>query len=299
MSRFVLLNLDLESGEIPKAPPSDKLRDEDRWILSRLQKTVQAVNKGFEGYDMDDAARALYDFLWNEYADWYIEIAKPRLQTDEKPVVRYVLWHVLETSMRLLHPIMPSITEQIWQSIPHEGESIMVAPFPEMDVALSDEDAERRMEAVMEVTRAIRNLRAELGVAPGKQVESVIVPASAKLRATIESGAASIKSLAKVGKLDIASESPATEHARFISAHLPMADVYIPLAGLVDVDKETARIKGDLAGVEKELARSAGKLSNEQFMSRAPAHVIEKEQRIAQELTEKRAKLQERLSMLK
>jgi len=298
MSRFVLLNLDTESGKPPEAPSWDRLRDEDKWILSRLQKTIAAVNKGLEGYDMDNAARALYDFLWSEYADWYIEIAKPRLQGDERPIVQYVLWRVLETSLRLLHPVMPFITEQIWQSIPHEGESIMVAPFPEADATLIDEDAEQRMETVMEITRTIRNLRAELGVAPAKSVQSVVVPASPKARDAIKAGEDSIRTLAKVSELDIATEPPPAEHARFVSAHISQADVYIPLAGLVDVDKEIARVTNELAEVERELARSQAKLSNEQFLSRAPAHVVEKEQRIAQEFTEKRSKLQQRLEML-
>ena len=245
---------------------------------------------------MDQAARALYDFLWNEYADWYIEIAKPRLQGDDKATVQYVLWHVLETSMRLLHPIMPYITEQIWQSIPHEGESIMIAKFPEADKSLLDEDAERRMEAVMEITRTIRTLRAEVGVAPGKPIACTVVPSSAEFKAAIEAGADTVSSLARISKLDLASQAPTGE--RYASAHLPMADVYVPLAGLVDVDKEIARLTNELAEVERELARSQGKLSNEQFVSKAPAHVVEKEQRIVQELSDKKDKLQERLRML-
>ena len=290
IARFVLLSLD---GH----PTSDirNLASEDKWILSRLQKTIDAVNKGLEEYDMDDAARAMYDFLWNEYADWYIEMAKPRLQGEGRATVQYVLWRVLETSMRLMHPVMPFLTEQIWQSIPHEGESIMIAPFPKADPSLIDEDAEKRMDAVMEVVRTIRNLRAEMDVPPGKKVEAVIVSASPDV---FDAGQESIKSLAKLSKLDIATEPPSTEHARFVSAHLPMADVYIPLAGLVDVDKEIARLTNELAEVERELERTSAKLSNEQFLSKAPAHVVEKEQRIAQELTDKRTKLQERLQTL-
>ena len=292
IARFVMLSLDEENPQSAIRNP----KSEDRWILSRLQRTIEAVNTGLEGYDMDQAARALYDFLWNEYADWYIEIAKPRLQGDDKATVQYVLWHVLETSMRLLHPIMPYITEQIWQSIPHEGESIMVAPFPKADKSLLDEDAERRMEAVMEITRTIRNLRAEVGVAPGKPIACTVVPSSAEFKAAIEAGRDTIGPLARLSDLDIASQAPTGE--RYASAHLPMADVYVPLAGLVDVDKEIARLANELAEVERELARSQGKLSNEQFVSKAPAHVVEKEQRIVQELSDKKDKLQERLGML-
>lgn len=150
----------------------------------------------------------------------------------------------------------------------------------------------------MEITRTIRNLRAEVGVAPGKPVASVVIPASPEVRAAVEAGLDSITTLAKVSELDIATEPPSAVHERFISAHLAAADVYIPLAGLVDVDKEIARVTNELAEVERELARSSTKLTNEQFLSRAPAHVVGKERRIAQELTEKRAKLQERLDML-
>ncbi|MHB0913345.1 MAG: valine--tRNA ligase [Armatimonadota bacterium] len=286
MARFVLMNLD---GQPERC---EVTRTEDKWILSRLQATITAVNEGLAGYDMDNAARALYEFLWSEYADWYIEAAKPRLQTDERPVVQYVLWHVLETALRLLHPFMPFITEEIWQTIPHEGESIMVAPFPEAKETYPD--AEARMEAVMEVTRTIRNLRAELGVPPVKPVEVTLVSSSPE---ALSEGAEIIRTLAKVSELAIETERPAGE--RFISGHLPIADVYIPFAGLVDVDKEIARLTNELAAAERELARSQGKLGNEQFMSRAPAHVVEKEQRIVQEMTDKREKLQERLAMLR
>ncbi|MHB0999674.1 MAG: valine--tRNA ligase [Armatimonadota bacterium] len=298
ISRFVILNLETESG-IPEAPSADKYRTEDKWILSRLQKTIDSVNSGLGSYDMDDSARALYDFLWNEFADWYIEIAKPRLQTDEKPVVQYLLWYVLETSLKLMHPYMPYITEQIWQSIPHEGESIMVAEFPKTDASLIDEDAEKCMTSVMEITKSIRNLRSEIGITPGKTVDCTLVPSSVENRSSIEAGQNTIKVLAKINNLVITDESPSSEQTRFISAHIPSVDIYVPLTDLVDIDKETARITNELAEVEKELARSEGKLSNEQFVSRAPANVVDKERRIVQELTDKRSKLQDRIKTLK
>ena len=296
IARFVLLAIEDATFNVQHSTlDAQRLKAEDQWILSRLQKTIEAVNAGLAGYDMDQAARALYDFLWSEYADWYIEIAKPRLQGDDRATVQYVLWHVLETSMRLLHPIMPFITEQIWQSIPHEGESIMVADFPKADASLIQEDAERRMEAVMEITRTLRNLRAEVGVAPGKPVECTVVP-SAESRAAVEAGSEIIKSLARVSEFEIASAAPTGE--KFASAHLPIGDIYIPLAGLVDMDKEIARLENELVDVERDLSRSEGKLGNEQFVSKAPAHIIEKERRIVQELTDKREKLRERLDML-
>ncbi len=298
MSRFVLLNLDSESDKLPEPPSIEALAVEDRWILSRLQKTIDTVNNGFEGYDMDDAARSLYEFLWSEYADWYIEIAKPRFHGEDKSVVQWVLWHVLETSLRLMHPIMPFITEEIWQSIPHEGESIMIAQYPKSDSSLIDDGSERRMDAVMEIIKAMRNLRAEMGVAPGKRVDAVIVPANAESHASIDASQASIKSLAKLSELTIAKEAPSAEGVQYVTAHIPVADIYVPLAGLVDMDKEIARLTNELAEVERDLARSQAKVTNEQFTSKAPAAVVEKERRIVRELSDKSVKISERLNIL-
>ncbi|NIQ81872.1 MAG: class I tRNA ligase family protein, partial [Anaerolineae bacterium] len=298
IARFVMLNLDLDAGP-PPPPESGELRAEDKWIVSRLQRAIGTVNSSLATYDLDNAARTLYDFLWSEYADWYIEISKPRLEGTERSPVQYVLWHVLETSVRLLHPFMPFITERVWQSIPHEGESIMIVPFPEVDDSQVDESVEHQMDTIMDVTRTIRNLRAELGVPHAKAVASIVVPSSSEAKRAIDTGRASIGTLAKVSKLELAETAPTDEQARFISAHLASGDVYIPVAGLIDLDREIARVANQLAEVEKELARSRGKLSNEQFMSRAPAHIVEKQRRIVQELDEKREKLEQRLGVLR
>ena len=175
----------------------------------------------------------------------------------------------------------------------------MTAKYPAADESLRDASAEAQVGVIMEIVRAIRNLRAESGITPDKKVECVIVPSTSEAKEAVESGLESIRILAKVSKLDVATESPAKGEDKYVSAHLPAADVYIPLAGLIDADREIARVTSELAAVEKDLARSAGKLSNEQFLSKAAAPIVEKEQRIAQELTEKRDKLQERLSILR
>jgi valyl-tRNA synthetase len=194
---------------------------------------------------------------------------------------------------------MPFITEEIWQSLPHEGDSIMVAKFPESNPSQIDEGAECSMDILMEIVRSIRNLRAELGVALGKKVEATVVPTTDESRISVEAGVRMLESLGKVSKLSIASERPSEDAGQFVSAHIPGVDVYLPMAGLVDVDKELARIANELADVEKELARSEGKLSNEKFTSRAPAPIIEKERRIVRELTDKRDKLQDRMKALR
>jgi len=299
ISRFVLMNLkECDTQDTQCTIDQSKLNLEDKWILSRLNKVIQTVNNGLGKYDMDDAARSLYEFLWSEFADWYVELAKPRLRTDERGHVQGMLRHVLETSMRLLHPIMPFITEEIWQALPHEGESIMVAPFPEADESLIDEAVESQMGAVMEAVRLVRNLRAEVNVTPGKRVNVVIVSETSEMRELFSTGAEGIKSLARVEKLEIASKAPEAAKGQYVASHGVGFDVLIPVAGLVDVDKELARIDSELASINKELARVTGKLSNEQFTSKAPAEIVEKERRIQSELLDKKTKLEERKKAL-
>lgn len=294
-SRFVIMNLE---DSRPAKSSQTALRIEDRWILSRLYRTAQAVNEGFSRYEMNDAARALYEFVWSEFCDWYIEMAKPRLRDgdEERALVQEVLCRVLDATLRLLHPIMPFITEEIWQALPHDGESIMVARFPAADAAAFDEEAETEMAVLMDVVRAVRNLRAEAGAPPGKPVDAVVV-ASNSARGVIERNADAIKSLARVAELRLADRVPEADRGRYLSAHVPGLDVYLDAAGLVDIDKELSRIDSDLASIAKELARSEGKLANEQFVSRAPAEVVEKERRIVAELVERRTKLEERRAL--
>jgi len=295
VSGFVLMNLD--SGlEVP-GKPTGRMNLEDRWILSRLNRVIKTVNDGFANYDMDDAARSLYDFLWSEFADWYVELAKPRLRSQpEKRHVQAMLWHVLETSMRLLHPIMPFITEEIWQALPHSGESIMVAPFPQADESLFDTEAEAEMAVLMEAVRSIRNMRKEVGIAPSRAVNIIAFSENAKARQRIQDSAEGIKFLARVGGIEAVSLPPQKE--KYVAAHIPEIDLYMEVGGVLDVAKELARIDAELASVEKELGRSRGKLSNEQFLSRAPAKVVEKERRVAAELEDKKARLLERRRML-
>ena len=296
-SRFVIMNLEGfdPNTRIDKAA----LRVEDRWILSRLNRVADEVNTKLATYDMDDVARALYEFIWNEYCDWYLEVAKPRLRgsAEEKAQVQAVLHHVLEATLRLLHPIMPFITEEIWQVLPHDGESIMVAAFPKCDKALFDDDAEAEMEAVMEAVRSVRNLRAEVGAAPGKPVDLLIV-ADGQMKPRIDGNLESIKSLARVGEVVFADYVSDEDKAKYVTANLPGVDIYVEVAGLIDIDKELARINAELKNIDKDLARSEGKLANEKFTSKAPPEIVEKERRIAAELAEKKQKLEERKQTL-
>ena len=293
-ARFVIMNLD--------GWEQSSLRDicitalEDRWILSRLNRTVETVNTALSNYDMDDAARALYEFLWGEFCDWYVEFSKPRLRSSaqEKHVVQTVLYHVLETTSRLLHPIMPFITEEIWQALPHEGESIMVAPFPVADRSFIDESVEKTMARVMEAVRAQRDLKASAGLTLRKVVEVLYQADSPDLHDTqarilIERGAGTVVTYV---------DSPPADSEKYLVQTVADVGTFYLRAPEVDREKERARIMAELESVRRDLARSQAKLANEQFLSRAPSHVVEKERRIAAELQAKSAKLEEHLAAL-
>lgn len=295
ISRFVIMNLEGFDG---RKPDNLALRLEDRWILSRLNRVIRIVNEGLASYDMDDVARSIYEFLWSEFADWYVELAKPRLRTDEKPLVQWMLWHALETSMRLLHPIMPFITEEIWQAIPHEGESIMIASFPEPDDSKIDAKAEAQMEIIMEAVRLIRNLRTELSVPPSKKIEAKTIASSHKTKEVLLANAEAISALAKLNELKVADTLTEAEKSGYLFAHGSGFDVCLPVTGAVDAEKELDKIATELASLEKELARVKGKLSNEQFVLKAPAEIVEKERRILAELEEKKSKLEDRRKVL-
>lgn len=296
-SRFVIMNLE---GFDPEAGfDRTALRLEDRWILSRLQDTIVAVDDGFGSYDMDDAARRLYSFVWGMFCDWYIELAKPRLRSSgaERRQVQAVLYHVLDATLRLMHPIMPFVTEEIWQALPGTGESIMVSHFPVNSPALKDMQAEIDMETVIFVVRTIRNLRAEHSVRPEKLVDVVVV-CHESMRELIAPNADFIRQLAKVGTLTFADTMSNEEASRYARAREVGLDIYILVEGIVDREKELARIESELAAIDKELTSHSSKLANEGFLSRAPAEIVEKERRIVSELTEKKRSLEEQKAAL-
>ncbi len=296
-SKFVLMNL-TDYNPTARVDPGD-LTLEDRWILSRLSKTADAVNSGFTTYDMDYAARALYEFIWNEFCDWYVELVKPRLRGEpkDKVVAQWVLHHVLDTILRLLHPIMPFITEEIWQAIPHQGRSIMLAQFPDESAGLVDEEAEAQLATLMETIRNIRNLRAELGVEPAKRVNVTLV-ADKPTKKFLERCSESLRGLGRIEILTFADSIPEEAKANFKTASAVGVDVNLEIAGALDTAKELEKIAIELKSIAKELERTGGKLNSPQFIERAPAEIVEKERRILAELEEKQTKLQERAKLL-
>ena len=298
-SRFMLMNL--EGFDKNFVPQAEDYTLADQWILSRYAKTVQAVTDNLENFELGEAGRTIYEFIWNEFCDWYIELAKARLYDAEnirpRQTAQYVLGYVLERTLRLLHPFMPFITEEIWQHIPHEGQSIMVAAWPANETAKCDDAAESHMTAIMETIKTIRNMRAEVNAAPSKKSEVILHFADAKLQAVFD---------ANVGYLTVlASALPVTTHGaaaakpeNAMAAVVSGIEVYLPLKGLIDVEKETARLTKELENLDKEIKRLVGKLSNAGFIAKAPADVVEKEREKQQGYEEKRTAVQARLQYL-
>jgi len=276
-SRFVISSLQQEARGQKQDGKETPL--EDQWILSRLDHVAGETNKLLSDFQINEAARLLYEFFWNEYCDWYLEMAKVRLKAgDDSPLP--VLARVLESSLRLLHPFMPFVTEAVWQHLRGavEGlqpESIIVAQYPPGD-GKRDTAAERRMQTVIEVVRAIRNIRAERGVDPRRYVEAYVSGDGAL--PTLEAARPMVESLARVRPLHLVPDAAATPKTAVASAVLAEAQVVLPLAGLIDVEVERSRLSAQLAEVENEVRRLEGKLSNEEFRSKAPAEVVRREE---------------------
>ena len=296
-SRFALMNMEGYDANAKLAPYTLA----DKWILSRLQHTAKSVTEMLEKFELGEAGRIIYDFIWGEVCDWYIELAKPRLynkeNAEERATAQHVLATVLTSAMQLLHPYMPFITEEIYQCLPHEAESIMISKWPEADEALIDDEAERLMGAIMESIKAIRNMRAEVNVPPGKKVPATML-AAADLKDGIEANADYIHLMGAISELTVLADN-AAKPENAMAAVVAGIEVYLPLAGLIDVEKENARLNKELAAIDKELSRVEGKLGNAGFLAKAPEAVIEKEKAKAEELNGKKAAINERLEYLK
>jgi len=297
-SRFVLMNL--EGFDPAAVKPAYNLAD--KWILSRYNGTVGEVTRLLDQYDLGEAARVLYEFIWNEFCDWYIELAKPRLYGKEtegsKATAQYVLWYVLSNTMKLLHPFMPFITEEIWQHLPHEGQTIMLQDWPRVQPELDFWAEEEKMALVMEVVKAIRNIRAEMNVAPGRKAEVILAANGTGNRAALDDGAGYIAALGSASGVAI-HDNLAEKPEQAAAAIVKGIEVFMPLAGLIDLNKEVERLQKEIVNMDKELARLNGKLNNQGFLAKAPADVVEKEKAKREEYQGKKDALLERLRMLK
>ena len=298
-SRFMLMNL--EGFDKTFVPEASDYTLADKWILSRYAKTAISITENLEKFELGEAGRSLYDFIWNEFCDWYIELSKARLYDKEnvrpRKVAQYVLGYVLEHTLRLLHPFMPFITEEIWQHIPHEGKSIMVADWPTGEEAKLDDASEVEMTTIMETIKAIRNMRAEVNAAPSKKTEVILHLSDESLTDVFAKNSGYLETLASAKNVTILAKDDAKpENA--MTAVVNGVEIYLPLAGLIDVEKETARLNKELATLDKEVSRLDKKLSNAGFIAKAPADIVEKEKEKLKGYEEKREAVKQRLAYL-
>ncbi len=280
-SRFVHMNID--EFDVKNELPKD-LTTEDKWIVSTLNTVAGEINENLEKFELGVAVAKVYDFAWDVFCDWYIEFTKPRLQAsgEDAQNARQVLVWVLDRTLRLLHPFMPFVTEKIWQTIPHNGETIMLSQYPGFDPELSFPDAESRIEKVMEAIKAIRNRRQEMNVPPSKKAKVYI---ATQFEDTFKEGERFICRLASASGVEFADESFNLEGA--VTIVTGSAKIYIPMDELVDRKAELERLNKELAQVEKRLAQSEGKLNNQGFVAKAPAQVVEKVKSQAEKEREK------------
>lgn len=295
-SRFIQMNLTIDKIQLP-----EKLTMEDKWILSKYNALVQDVTTNIDKYELGIAAQKLNDFIWDVFCDWYIEIAKTRLQNkDDKETcenVQNVLCYVLSGSMQLLHPFMPFITETIWQALPHEGETVMLSKWPEYNKALCFPQEEAQMEILMESIRAIRNRRAEMNVPPSKKAHVYVVTADPARQAVFTDGEACFLKLAYSNELTVSDTAPA-DSAKMVSVVIGDVQMYLPMNELVDFAKEKARLNKEKKKAEKDLAFIEKKLNNPGFLNKAPEQVVEGEKVKAAKLKDQITKLDESLAAL-
>ena len=301
-SRYMLMNL--EGFDKSFKPSEEDYTLADKWILSRYGKVARDVTKNLENFELGEAGRALYDFIWNEFCDWYIELTKARLYDKDDERARntalYVLSYVLEHTLRLLHPFMPFITEEIWQKVPHSDEfkSIMVSDWPSGDEGLIDDAAEAHMTAIMETIKTVRNLRAEVNAAPSKKSEVILNFTDEELRPVFTANEGYLTALASAEPVTI-QEAGEEKPENAMTGVVNGVEIYLPLKDLIDVEKETARLQKEQEKLVKEIKRLEGKLGNAGFLAKAPADVVAGEKEKLAGYEEKMKAVVDRLEYLK
>ncbi len=290
-ARFSLMNL--EDYDAASPVPEGDLSLADRWMKSRLNRAVAEVVSGLDEYRFNDAAAALYQFVWHEFCDWYLELAKPALYGKVEPAKRRAaqetLYCTLKTSLKLLHPFMPFLTEEIWQALIADGKSVMNSEFPAFDSVLDDPLAEGRMELVKEVITRIRNIRGEMAIAPSLKLRVRLTAPAREFRETLEEGRSYIAGLANLQDLAISGEM--AEPKGVATAIAGQVRIYVFLAGTIDIEGEKGRLAKEMAKVEKDLAVVEKKLANPDFLAKAAAEVVSREQDKLRDFEEKRSAL--------
>ena len=294
-SRFVLMNVSEKKAFDPA-----KLEIADKWILTRLQEAIRDVSAHMEDGDFGLAATKIYDFAWSEFCDWYIELSKSRLLGEDgesKDTVKAVLLYVLENLLKLLHPFMPFLTEQVYKYMPESEGFLMLQKWPEINDTLSFPEDERKMLAIMEIIRTIRNLRSEMNVAPSKRTRLMLLPGEGWLE-TLKGGDGYFRKLAGASETDILTDrNQVTE--KTVSAVATAGELFIPLGDLVDFEKEIARLTKEMENLKKEIARSQGMLNNQGFIAKAPAQLVQQERNKLEAAKEKASALENRIAELK
>ena len=297
-SRFIMMNL--EKAEVPGEMPKDQLTAADKWILSKVNTLAKEVTENMDKYELGIAVQKVYDFIWEEFCDWYIEMVKPRLYNDGDTTKSAALWTlktVLVNALKLLHPYMPFITEEIFCTLQSEEESIMISKWPEFTKEWHFAEDEAAVEMIKEAVRGIRNVRTGMNVPPSKKAKVFVVSESENVRNTFENGKVFFATLGSASEVTVqADRSGIDEDA--VSAVLPEAVIYMPFAELVDIDKEIERLQKEEQRLTKELARVNGMLSNERFMSKAPESKVAEERAKLEKYSQMMDQVKERLTHL-
>ncbi|WP_144938790.1 valine--tRNA ligase [Paenibacillus sp. 32O-W] len=297
-SRFALMNL--EGFRAEDIDLSGSLGTADRWILHRLNETARDVTRAVDHYDFGETGRLLYNFIWDDLCDWYIEFSKLSLygqDPEAKKNTQSVLAYVLDRTLRLLHPFMPFITEEIWQHLPHEGKTITLAPWPKEQQTFEAPEAVKEMELLMGIIRSVRNIRAEVNVPMSKKVELLIKPVHSEAKAILDRNEEYLRRFSNTSLLVIDTDLANPDKA--MTALVTGAEIYLPLAGLIDLSQEIARLEKELQTLHAEVNRVEKKLANEGFIAKAPAKVIEEEKAKLADYSDKRDKVIARLNELK
>ena len=294
-SRFLMMNLTIDRCELP-----EKLELEDKWILSKLNRVIPEVTENLEKFELGVAAQKVYDFIWDDYCDWYIELTKSRLQGEDpeaKVRAQQVLCYVLTGILKLLHPFMPFLTEEIWQALPHEGDYLMLQPWPEHHVRLDFPEEEKAMELIMEAIGAVRTRRAEMNVPPSRKARLTVATLEQEV---FHAGIPFLKRLAYGSEVTITGLSGAQEGDKGeVTVLTPSARISMPLAELVDLEKEKARLEKELGKQLAERDKLQTKLQNPGFVNKAPANVVQAERERAEKLAALIAGLEEQLAAMK
>ena len=296
-SRFALMNL--EGFTYSDINISGDLGTADRWILHRMNETSREITRLMDAYEFGETGRLLYNFIWDDLCDWYIEMAKLSLYGQDetkKKNTQSVLAYVLDRTMRMIHPFMPYISEEIWQHLPHEGETITLAAWPTYDEKLDAPEAVQEMNLLMDMIRAVRNIRAEVNVPMSKKIELMIKPTDERSLEIAKRNLITIERFCGTSSLNIDMNMTAPDKA--MTSIVTGVEMYLPLAGLIDIEQEIQRLRKECDTLTKEVERVEKKLANEGFMAKAPAKVVEEERAKMQDYSEKRAKVIARIEEL-